>query len=89
MASDGVPEVAVTFTQVHEKNVQQLRVLNGAVLPVRYQDKFYREIVSSAKYTQLAYFSDVLVGAVCSRIEEMNAVRSARFHMLIRNDGAL
>ena len=69
MVDDGA--LAVSFSPVHEKNVQQLRVLNGAVLPVRYQDKFYREVVTSGKYTQLAYLSDVLVGAVCGRLEPL------------------
>jgi len=67
-------EKHVSFGQVTEKNVEQLRKLNLAVFPVRYNNKFYTDISSAANvkgqdFTFLGYFSDILVGAICSRVE--------------------
>mmetsp|Transcript_43313 Transcript_43313/g.72017 ORF Transcript_43313/g.72017 Transcript_43313/m.72017 type:complete len:179 (-) Transcript_43313:183-719(-) len=61
----------IKFGTVTEKNVDQLRKLNLAVFPVRYNDKFYSDLWSSPtqEYTHLAYFSDILVGAICGRVE--------------------
>jgi len=56
---------------VTAKNVEQLRKLNLAVFPVRYNDKFYTDIAAASvqDYTHLAYFSDILVGAIAGRAE--------------------
>jgi len=61
----------ISFGSVTEKNVEQLRKLNLAVFPVRYNDKFYQDIatINATVYTHLGYFSDIMVGAICSRVE--------------------
>lgn len=61
----------IKFGTVTEKNVEQLRKLNLAVFPVRYNDQFYSDLAASTTqaYTHLAYFNDILVGAICCRIE--------------------
>merc|ERR1712146_586949 len=60
-----------SFGEVNPKNVEQLRKLNLAVFPVRYNDKFYSDLANNPNqsFTHLAYFSDILVGAICCRIE--------------------
>ncbi|VDN51649.1 unnamed protein product [Dracunculus medinensis] len=45
-------------------NVEQLRRLNQAVFPVSYNDKFYKDIVSAGELAKLAYFNDIVVGAI-------------------------
>lgn len=52
--------------------LQQLRRLNQAVFPVSYNDKFYKDIVSAGELAKLAYFNDIVVGAVCCRIDANN-----------------
>jgi ribosomal protein S18 acetylase RimI-like enzyme len=61
----------ISFGELSPKNVDQLRKLNLAVFPVRYNDKFYNDLSSNPVqlYTHLAYFSDIMVGAICSRVE--------------------
>ncbi|KAL3922825.1 MAG: hypothetical protein SGPRY_004425 [Prymnesium sp.] len=61
----------ISFGSVTEKNVEQLRKLNLAVFPVRYNDKFYQDMatINATAYTHLGYFSDIMVGAICSRVE--------------------
>eukprot|EP00966_Prymnesium_polylepis_P336431 7391572-Prymnesium_polylepis.2 len=54
----GAPRSAqkhISFGQVTEKNVEQLRKLNLSVFPVRYNDKFYTDIatVNATQYTSL------------------------------------
>jgi len=45
----------ISFGSVTEKNVEQLRKLNLAVFPVRYNDKFYQDIatINATVYTHL------------------------------------
>jgi len=61
----------IKFGTVTDKNVDQLRKLNLAIFPVRYNDKFYSDLAAAPTqaYTHLAYFNDILVGAICCRIE--------------------
>lgn len=61
----------ISFGGVTEKNVEQLRKLNLAVFPVKYNDKFYSDLSTNPVqlYTHLGYFSDIMVGAICSRVE--------------------
>ena len=62
----------ISFGEVTPKNVEQLRKLNLAVFPVRYNEKFYNDLANNPiqLYTHLGFFSDILVGAICSRIEQ-------------------
>lgn len=61
----------LSFGEVTPKNVEQLRKLNLAIFPVRYNEKFYNDLSNAPvqSYTHLAYFSDILVGAICCRVE--------------------
>jgi len=62
----------VTFGSIHVNNVGQLRRLQEAILPVRYTDQFYEDVIKlSAEGTaKLAYFQDLTVGAACCRLEK-------------------
>ena len=63
----------ISFGDASPKNVEQLRKLNLAVFPVRYNDKFYEDLANNRQgqlpYTHLAYFADIMVGAICCRVE--------------------
>lgn len=78
----------IKFGTVTEKNVEQMRKLNMAVFPVRYNDKFYTDIASSPvqDYTHLAYMSDILVGAICGRVEPQDG---SAFKIYIMTIGVL
>jgi len=64
-------DLKVRFGDVTKDNIGQLRRLNLAIFPVTYNDKFYRDVLSneSKEILRLVFHSDVLVGAVCCRIE--------------------
>jgi hypothetical protein len=44
---------ALSFGEITEKNLGQLKTLNMTVLPVRYHDKFYSDLLKSSEYCQL------------------------------------
>jgi ribosomal protein S18 acetylase RimI-like enzyme len=56
---------------VCQTNIQQLKALNVATLPVKYSEKFYKELISnySTEYLKYALWNGFVVGAVCARIE--------------------
>ncbi|KQK08675.1 N-alpha-acetyltransferase 50 [Brachypodium distachyon] len=62
---------------LRDKNVMQLRKLNLALFPVRYNDKYYQDAIASKDFSKLAYYSDICVGAIACRLEkkEGGAVR--------------
>lgn len=54
----------------------QLKKLNIALFPVRYNDKYYADALASGEFTKLAYYSDICVGAIACRLEKKDgAVR--------------
>ncbi|CAH9075867.1 unnamed protein product [Cuscuta europaea] len=69
--------MAISLDSVRDKNLMQLKKLNTALFPVRYNDKYYTDALASAEFTKLAYYSDICVGAIACRLEkkEGGAVR--------------
>jgi len=60
----------IQYGDLTEKNIGQLKILNASILPVRYNAKFYSDLLqNSIEYSKLVYHADILVGAVCCRIE--------------------
>lgn len=70
-------EVAISLDGLRDKNLMQLKKLNTALFPVRYNDKYYADALSSGEFSKLAYFSDICVGSIACRLEkkEGGAVR--------------
>ncbi|KAI8871310.1 acyl-CoA N-acyltransferase [Ramicandelaber brevisporus] len=54
----------VSLGPVSRNNLAALRRLNTVLLPVRFSDKYYRDVLSVGSLAQLAYYKDVCVGAV-------------------------
>ncbi|XP_022661550.1 N-alpha-acetyltransferase 50-like [Varroa jacobsoni] len=51
-------------------NYRQLKVLNSVVFPVIYNDKFYQNVLEVGDLARLAYCNDIVVGAVCCRVDK-------------------
>lgn len=61
----------ITFGGIHEDNMGELRLLNDTTFPVRYNDKFYLEVLQTLPaFTKYAYHQGMIVGAICCRLEE-------------------
>lgn len=46
-------EMSISLDAVRDKNVMQLKKLNTALFPVRYNDKYYSDALSSGDFTKL------------------------------------
>ncbi|KAH1107686.1 hypothetical protein J1N35_011454 [Gossypium stocksii] len=63
-------EVAISLDGVRDKNVMQLKKLNTALFPIRYNDKYYADALAYGEFTKLAYSSDICVGSIAYRLEK-------------------
>lgn len=56
---------------VSPANLQQLRTINLNTLPVKYSDKFYRELIDNygTDYMKFCIWNGFVVGAICARLE--------------------
>lgn len=50
-------EVSISLDNVRDKNMMQLKKINTALFPVRYNDKYYSDALASADFTKLGSFS--------------------------------
>uniref|UniRef100_A0A2M4ATB0 N-terminal methionine N(alpha)-acetyltransferase NatE n=1 Tax=Anopheles triannulatus TaxID=58253 RepID=A0A2M4ATB0_9DIPT len=66
---------SIELGDVTHHNLKQLKKINTVVLPVSYNDKFYLDVLESGELAKLAYYNDVVVGAVCSRIDTSENMR--------------
>ncbi len=39
------------------------------MFPVVYHDKFYKDVLEAGELAKLAYYNDIVVGAVCCRVD--------------------
>uniref|UniRef100_A0A1I7UAH1 N-terminal methionine N(alpha)-acetyltransferase NatE n=1 Tax=Caenorhabditis tropicalis TaxID=1561998 RepID=A0A1I7UAH1_9PELO len=62
----------VFLGEITPHNIMQLKRLNEAVFPIAYNDKFYVEARTCGDLGRLAYYNDVVVGAVCCRIDDIS-----------------
>uniref|UniRef100_A0A336L500 N-terminal methionine N(alpha)-acetyltransferase NatE n=1 Tax=Culicoides sonorensis TaxID=179676 RepID=A0A336L500_CULSO len=60
---------SIELGDVTHHNLKQLKKINTVVFPVTYNDKFYLDILDSGELAKLAYYNDIVVGAVCCRID--------------------
>ena len=46
-------EVPISLDEVRDKNLMQLKKLNTALFPVRYNEKYYADVLASGDFTKL------------------------------------
>ncbi|KAL3320948.1 N-alpha-acetyltransferase 50 [Cichlidogyrus casuarinus] len=61
----------ITLGELTKHNLKQLRLVNQMVFPVQYSEAFYQDMLKPGKYCRLAYFNDIIVGAVCYRFDNI------------------
>ncbi|MEW5307189.1 MAG: hypothetical protein WDW38_002578 [Sanguina aurantia] len=62
-------ELPITLDIVRSKNLEQLKVLNSVIFPIKYQDKTYQECMDSGAVTQFALHTDVVVGGIAAQLQ--------------------
>lgn len=60
----------IDLSDITKHNIKLMRRLNQAIFPVNYNEKFYRDVLEAGELAKLAFYNDVVVGAVCCRIEQ-------------------
>lgn len=59
----------IDLGDVTPHNIKLLKKVNQVVFPVVYHDKFYKDVLEAGELAKLAYYNDIVVGAVCCRID--------------------
>eukprot|EP01017_Pseudomicrothorax_dubius_P044221 TRINITY_DN7453_c0_g1_i9.p1 TRINITY_DN7453_c0_g1~~TRINITY_DN7453_c0_g1_i9.p1 ORF type:complete len:216 (+),score=61.63 TRINITY_DN7453_c0_g1_i9:176-823(+) len=72
MAETRREKLNISFGALNDKNVEQLRILNQVCLPVQYSEKFYRMVLQYTATSRFAFFNDIVVGAITTRVEQRN-----------------
>jgi len=65
----------IELGDVTQHNIKQLKLLNTVVFPVSYNEKFYKDVLEVGELAKLAYYNDIVVGAVCCRIDTSDHTR--------------
>merc|ERR1712156_91221 len=63
----------IDLGDVTPHNIKLLKKVNQVVFPIVYHDKFYKDVLEAGELAKLAYYNDVVVGAVCCRIDNTAA----------------
>lgn len=65
----------IELGDVTPHNIKQLKKLNTVVFPVSYNERFYKDVLEVGELAKLAYYNDIVVGAVCCRIDNAETAR--------------
>lgn len=65
----------IELGNVTPHNIKQLKLLNEVVFPVSYNEKFYKDVLEAGELAKLAYYNDIVVGAVCCRVDTSENAR--------------
>merc|ERR1712113_1070427 len=69
-----VNDVRIVLDELTQHNIHQFRTINNSVLPIIYKEPFYTDALKSPiHFAKLAYFNDLVVGAVCFRLEDSSS----------------
>lgn len=60
---------SIELGDVTSHNIKQLKTLNQVVFPVSYNERFYIDVLEAGDMAKLAYYNDIVVGAVCCRLD--------------------
>jgi len=59
--------VQIDLGEVTQHNIKVLKKVNQVVFPVVYHDNFYKDVLEAGELAKLAFYNDIVVGAVCCR----------------------
>ncbi len=81
MTADREPQLSITFDAVRDKTVEQLKIMNTVIFPIRYPEKIYQDCLACGELSQFAYHNDVAIGSVACRTEKLPS-GGARLYIL-------
>lgn len=59
----------IDLGDITQHNIKLLKKVNAVVFPVVYHAKFYTDVLEAGELAKLAFYNDIVVGAVCCRID--------------------
>lgn len=59
--------VQIDLGEITQHNIKVLKKVNQVVFPVVYHDNFYKDVLEAGELAKLAFYNDIVVGAVCCR----------------------
>lgn len=65
----------IELGDITKHNIKLMRRLNQSIFPINYNEKFYKDVLEAGELAKLAFYNDVVVGAVCCRIEQIDNER--------------
>ena len=68
------PPLSFQLDKFTGQNMKQIALLNDATLPVKYQDWFYSEMLERLEYSRMCYHSDVVIGGITCKVDELKDV---------------
>jgi len=68
-SSAGCHKARVDLGDITPHNIKLLKKVNQVVFPVVYHDNFYKDVLEAGELAKLAFFNDIVVGAVCCRVD--------------------
>jgi len=68
-------KVRIDLGDITPHNIKLLKKVNQVVFPVVYHDNFYKDVLEAGELAKLAYCNDIVVGAVCCRIDNSDNTR--------------
>jgi hypothetical protein len=69
MPSDERTYAPIDLGDVTPHNIKLLKKVNAVAFPVVYHDKFYKDVLDAGELAKLAFYNDIVVGAVCCRVD--------------------
>ncbi|KAI0081244.1 N-acetyltransferase NAT13 [Panus rudis PR-1116 ss-1] len=71
MSSSSRSQPRVSFASLTPNNLGTVRKLNSVLFPIRYSEKFYKDVLlpEVEEFCKLVYYNDVPVGTICCRFE--------------------
>jgi hypothetical protein len=80
-------KISYQLGDITNANLEQLRIIHVNTLPVRYSDKFYKDLLStySPEFMKFSFVNGFSVGAVCARVESGEVNQTADEDGLVSN----
>merc|ERR1719506_1186800 len=78
MVHDNKKRLSVEFGSITADNIEQLRKINTASFPIKYNESFYQDVLKrdNTQLNKFAYWNGFVVGAVCARLEVFSSSAS-------------
>jgi len=74
----------IALSSITPSNLGTLRKLNSVIFPVKYSEKFYKDVLlpEAEDFCKLVYYNDLPVGTICCRIERAGNEGEANLYIM-------